>query len=222
MVWQRFDIWIHFLFIFHSFFFFLPVCLSYILYPFINHVDWCFPLRWLQSASILSLISPFSKLDKIAWRFHMIVLEVFRLLFSRSLKYHFTSARTHLLSVSLVSCPVQLNIFFRYTAIASSTPLGSRITSLRTCSRNDIPSLYIYIYIYIYIYVCVCVCVCVWFNDKKLFVLINKYLHCSLINVLDSMMNISSIDPIFICEYFRSKLTLWLYENTRRIEINFC
>ena len=61
----------------------------------------------------------------------------------RSLGYHSTTARVHLLSVNLATCPAQRNLCFRYSAITSFTPLRSRITSLRICSRNDIPNIHL-------------------------------------------------------------------------------
>ena len=43
------------------------------------------------------------------------------------------------LSGNLVMFPGQYNFRFRYSAITSFTPLLSRFTWLRICSRNDIP-----------------------------------------------------------------------------------
>ena len=39
--------------------------------------------------------------------------------------------------VDMATCPAKQNVFFRYSAIMTVTPLRSRITTIRVCSHND-------------------------------------------------------------------------------------
>ena len=54
--------------------------------------------------------------------------------------YQSTTSRPPIWSVNFETCSIQKNFYFRYTTITFFTPFRSRITSLRICSRNHIPS----------------------------------------------------------------------------------